>query len=192
MNPIRLAVGIAAALFIVVLIVHMVGGSKTPDARNRVPNFSVNGQELADLKQQLADTKAAAQQAQQAAQDATKAKNDMQAQLEQLAKDAKQPDNKPAAAPTTDEPKEGRQEMTRPGIITDFGMYNAVDSNVIDNYIGFNFTDRYGFTKRFFPVCPGQTVKTGVPISIIYHWRSWQENQEGKRGCFQIDGFQVQ
>jgi hypothetical protein len=179
------------AFMLILILIGRSCGSKQPESRNRVPNFSINGQELADLKQQLADTKAAAAQAQQAANDARIARNDMQAQLEQLAKDAKQPDNKPA--PTTDEPKEGRQEMTRPGIITDFGEYDLQPaSNVTDYYIGFNFTDRNGFTKRFFPVCPAQTVKTGVSISIIYHWRSWQENQEGKRGCFQIDGFQVQ
>jgi hypothetical protein len=178
--------------FIGLVMLVALGGCnpKQPDARNRVPNFSVNGQELADLKQQLADTKAAAQQAQQAAQDATKAKNDMQAQLEQLAKDAKQPDNQKPAAPA-DEPKEGRLEQTRPGIITDFGAFDLGVSNVTDFYLGFNFTDRNGFTKRFYPVCTGQTVKTGVPITIMYHWRSWQENQEGKRGCFQIDGFQT-
>src|SRR5271170_4410691 len=112
MSPNRLAVIVCAPLFVIVLIVHFLGG-KQPDAKNRVPNFNVNGQELADLKQQLADTKAAAAQAQQAANDARIAKNDMQAQLEQLAKDAKAA---PTAAPTTDEPKEGRQEMTRPGI----------------------------------------------------------------------------
>src|SRR5271154_1751271 len=181
MSPNRLAVIVCTVLFIVVLTVHFASGPKQPDSKNRVPNFSVNGQELADLKTQLADTKAAAAQAQQAANDARIAKNDMQAQLEQLAKDAKAT---PTAAPTTDEPKEGRQEMTRPGIISDFGEYDlAPSSSVQDQYIGFNFTDRNGFTKRFFPVCPGQTVKTGTPITIMYHWRSWKENQEGKRGC---------
>jgi hypothetical protein len=193
MSPNRLAVIVCTVLFILVLTVHFMSGPKTPDAKNRVPNFNVNGQELADLKQQLADTKAQAQAAQAAAAQAVQAKNDMQAQLEQLAKDAKQPDNQKPAA-TTDEPKEGRLEATRPGIVTDFGEYDlAPASNITDMYVGFNFTDRYGFTKRFFPVCPGQTIKAyGGPFSIMYHWRSWQENQEGKRGCFQIDGFQVQ
>src|SRR5271157_678454 len=190
MSPNRLAVIVCTVLFIVVLTVHFASGPKA-DVKNRVPNFNVNGQELADLKTQLADTKAAAAQAQQAANDARIAKNDMQAQLEQLAKDAKAA---PAAPATTEEPKEGRLESTRPGIVTDFGEYDlAPASNITDYYVGFNFTDRYGFTKRFFPVCPGQTVKAyGGPFAIIYHWRSWQENAEGKRGCFQIDGFQVQ
>lgn len=191
MNPTRLAVLVSTVLFIVVLTVHFMSGPKQPEAKNRVPNFSVNGQELADLKTQLAATQASAQQAQQAAAQATQAKNDMQAQLEQIKNDAKQPDNKPAA-PTTDEPKEGRLEQTRPGIVTDFGEYDMeVASNTTDPYLGFNFTDRNGFSKRFFPVCPAQTVKTGTPITIMYHWRSWRENQEGKRGCYVIDGFQT-
>jgi hypothetical protein len=192
MTPNRLAVGITGALLILVLIVHFASGPKQPEAKNRVPNFSVNGQELADLKQQLADTKAAAVQAQQAAQQATQAKNDMQAQLEQLAKDAKQPDNKPVPTPT-DDPKEGRLEQTRPGIVTDFGTFDLQPaSNVTDYYLGFNFTDRNGFSKHFYPVCTGQTVKTGVPITIMYHWKSWTGSEEGKRGCFVIDGFQMQ
>ncbi len=181
---------IPALMLVFVLIGHSCGG-KQPDVKNRVPNFSVNGQELADLKQQLADTKAAAQAAQASAAAATQAKNDMQAQLEQLAKDAKQPDNQ--SKQSTDEPKEGRLEQTRPGIITDFGEYDLLNSSSSsDFYIGFNFTDRNGFTKRFYPVCPNQTVKTGVPITILYHWRSWLHDLEGQRGCYQIDGFQTQ
>src|SRR5580658_8108317 len=164
-TKIALAVGLLTCLLI---LGFGCNHKQQPEAKNRVPNFSVNGQELADLKTQLAATQAAAQQAQQAAQDATKAKNDMQAQLEQLAKDAKQPDNKPTPTPT-DEPKEGRLEQTRPGIITDFGAFDLGVSNVTDFYLGFNFTDRNGFTKRFYPVCTGQTVKTGVPITIMYH-----------------------
>ena len=185
-------------VLLVVVAIVLIGGAviamhdhPQAETRTRVPNFNVNGQELADLKTQLVATQAAAAQAQQAANDARIAKNDMQAQLEQLAKDAKAA---PAAPTTTEEPKEGRQEMTRSGIVTDFGEYDLQPAtNVNDYYVGFNFADRYGYTKRFFPVCPGQTVKAyGGPFAIIYHWRSWQENAEGKRGCFQIDGFQVQ
>lgn len=184
---------IPALMLVFVLIGHSCGG-KQPDVKNRVPNFSVNGQELADLKQQLADTKAAAQAAQASAAAATQAKNDMQAQLEQLAKDAKQPDNqKTAPAEKVGDDDYGPSETTRPGIITDFGLYDLQPaSNVSDLYMGFNFTDRSGFSKRFYPVCPGQTVKTGIPITVIYRWRKWKENQEGKRGCFVIDGFQTQ
>lgn len=192
-TPGKLALIMAGTLLVLIVLVTSHCGSKQPEAKNRVPNFSVNGQELADLKTQLAATQASAQQAQQAAAQATQAKNDMQAQLDQLAKDAKNADNqKPAPAATTDEPKEGRLEQTRPGIVTDFGEYNLLEAqNTTDMYVGFNFTDRFGFTKRFYPVCAGQTIKTGTPITIMYHWRSWQENQEGKRGCYMVDGFQT-
>jgi hypothetical protein len=69
-------------------------------------------------------------------------------------------------------------------------MVNISETTSTDNYITFTFTDRTGFTKKFAPVCPGQTIKTGVPITLLYHWRNWIENIEGKRGCFWIDGFQ--
>jgi|SRR5208337_3245842 len=83
------------------------------------------------------------------------------------------------------------RETTGPGVITDFGMFPLETGDHSDDmYVGFTFTENKGFTKRFFPVCPSQTVKTGNPISLIYHWRVWGYNAQGRRGCFIIDGFQ--
>lgn len=179
-NPAKVAGILACVLLVIVGIVRLTSSQPEQSVKNRVPT----------IPESTLTAQKAAQDAQTAAAAAQQAQKDIQAQLAELAKDAK---DEKKDAPVSDEPKEGRSESTRPGIITDFGEYDLQPaSNINDFYIGFNFTDRDGFTKRFFPVCPAQTVKTGVPITIMYHWRSWTENQEGKRGCFQIDGFQAQ
>src|ERR1035437_3343840 len=128
-----------------IAIVLMFSTGPVPERKNRVPSMgmvTVNEQDLANLKQQLKDTQAAAAQAQQASAIALLAA--------QRIKDA-QPKSDPSG-----------REMSGSGIITDFGMYTQVSGQVDDYYIGFTMTEKSGFTKRFFPVCPGQTIKAGL------------------------------
>lgn len=172
-SPVRIAVALATILLVIVGVVRLLQNNETPqqNVRNRVPVQMISGQDLINLQQQV---------------------KEQQAQINQLK--AQQPVPAPKAAYSCQEPdvKCGPNEKSNPGIITDFGSYDLlVDSQSSDFYIGFNFTDRTGFTKRFYPVCPGQTIKTGVPITIMYHWRNWTENLTSKRGCYAIDGFQV-
>lgn len=181
-NPVRIAGILACVLLVIVAIVRLTSSQPEQNVKNRVPT----------LPESTLVAQKAAQDAQTAAAAAQQAQKDIQAQLAELAKDAKD-EKKPAQESEGEDNREGRPEATRPGIITDFGEYDLQPtSSTTDFYVGFNFTDRNGFTKRFFPVCPSQTVKTGVPITIMYHWRSWTSDTEGKRGCFQIDGFQAQ
>jgi len=172
---------VAVALIILAVVFGRTGNSTQPDVRNRVPSIP---ESTAQALQAASDAKASAATAVQA-------QHDIQVQLAQLADDAKKEKDaaeaakKPAAAPYG-------KEMTSPGIVTDFGAFplNVGGSSNEDVYLGFTFTDRTGFTKKFFPVCTQQTLKTGVPITIIYHWREWQHDLVGQRGCYEMDGFQ--
>jgi hypothetical protein len=171
----------AVILIILAIVVARSGNGQQPDVRNRVPTLP---QSTAEAQQAATDAKAAAAQAVQA-------QKDIQAQLAQLAEDNKKEQEaakaKPASAPAAPYGK----EITNPGVVTDFGAFPLiVNSQTDDVYLGFTFTDRTGFTKKFFPVCVGQTLKTGTPITIIYHWRDWQSETTSKRGCYEIDGFQ--
>lgn len=170
----------------VVLIGVFVGGrwqAEKPTVRNRVPS----------LPESTLVAQKAAQDAQAAAVIAQQAQKDIQAQLELTKAEPKQAVSGLQYYSCTPISDCGPNEKSNPGIIIDFGMYDLLPSgsNSTDWYAGFNFTDRMGFSKRFFPVCPGQTVKTGIPITIMYHWKMWKSDQDGKRGCFMIDGFQT-
>jgi hypothetical protein len=157
-------------------IVQCNGNNSQKPSRNRVPTL----QDQADSAQRNAkDAKAAADQVQQM-------KQDIQSQIDKLNSTQRN---------TSGELKEGRPETTAPGAISDFGAFKIEtggpnDSASDDYYLGFTFTDRSGFTKRFFPVCPNQTVKLGTTLTIMYHWRTWHGTGSGQRGCYQLDGFQ--
>lgn len=180
-------VSLIAAIISVAILWHP---PTSPQIKNRVPDLGVvtiHADDLANLQQQVKDTQAAAQAAKDSQAKAEQAQKDIQSQLEQLSKDAKKDE-----AP--EEPKESRAETTRLGAISDFGVWRIeVNTQQTDDYyLGFTFHDREGFIKRFYPVCPEQSVKSDVPVVMMYHWRKWQENSLGKRGCFMIDGFQTQ
>ncbi len=173
----------SVTLIILAIAIGQIDRKPQPDVRTRVPS----------IPESTAQAIQASKDAQAAAAQATQAQHDIQAQLAQLADDAKKEKDaaeaakKPTAAPSAPYGK----EMTAPGIVTDFGAFPLViNSNTDDVYLGFTFTDKNGFTKKFFPVCTGQTLKTGTPITLIYHWREWQHDLAGQRGCFEIDGFQ--
>lgn len=173
---------VSVSLIILAIVVGRSGSAPQPDVRNRVPSIP---QSTAEAQQAATDAKAAAAQAVQA-------QKDIQAQLAELAEDAKKEKDAAAAAakPAAPTAPYGK-EITAPGIVTDFGAFPLNTSgNNDDVYLGFTFTDRTGFTKKFFPVCTHQSIKTGVPITIIYHWREWTHDLVGQRGCFEIDGFQ--
>jgi len=182
-KPIALCLVAVAVVCIAFAIIIGRIGDQQPSARTRVPN----------IPESTAAAVKAAQDAQAAAATATQAQHDIQAQLAQLADDAKKEKDAAAAAakPPAGPVAPYGKEITSPGIVTDFGVYPLTSStNADDMYLGFTFTDRTGFTKKFFPVCTGQTLKTGTPITLIYHWRDWTREAEGMRGCFEIDGFQ--
>jgi hypothetical protein len=170
-SPVKAAVILALLLLVIVGTVRLLqkDDAPTPSTKNRVPVQMIDGQQLVNLQQQVKD--------QQAQLDALKTQ---QAATSKVAFSCPEPNVKC-----------GPNETTLPGIITDFGAYDLLsDSQTSDVYSGFTFTDRTGFSKRFYPVCPGQTIKTDVPITILYHWRNWEMNSTGKRGCYVIDGFQ--
>jgi hypothetical protein len=157
-------------------LVKCAGDANQKPHKNRVPTM----QEQAEATQQ------SAQAAKEAADRAEQAKKDIQSQIEKL---------NGAQRNSSGELKEGRAEMTAPGTISDFGSAKVEvggqnESVSDDYYLGFTFIDRNGFTKRFFPVCPNQTVKIGTPFTLMYHWRGWVSTATGQRGCYQIDGFQ--
>lgn len=174
-RTILLFIGVICAILLIASGLSLIHPSPQ-QTKNRVPVQMVSGEEFLALKQQVADAKAEQQ--------------NLKTQLDQL----KDVTSKPTANNyTCNKPDSecGPNEKSNPGTISDFGMYSLTTSSTdADNYIGFNFTDRTGFSKHFFPVCPGQTVKIGTPITIMYHWRHWTADQQGKRGCFVIDGFQ--
>lgn len=182
-----LAVGTISLIAAIILVAILWHPPTTPQIKNRVPDLGVvtiHANDLANLQQQVKDTQSAAQAAKDAQSKAEQAQKDIQSQLEQLSKDAKK-DGAP------EEPKDGRAETTRLGIISDFGVWKLdISSQVDDYYLGFTFHDHEGFTKRFYPVCPEQAVKADVPVVMTYHWQKWRDNAPGKRGCFMIDGFQ--
>lgn len=178
-TPAAIAVMLAVVLILVVGTVHLMRTDQPQQGnKNRVPVQMINGQDLIDLQQTVKSEQETHKQ--------------LQAQIDQLKAQA-QPAVAPKAAYMCQEPnlRCGPNEQTNPGIVTDFGAYDLLtESQSSDVYTGFNFTDRTGFSKRFYPVCPGQTVQTGVPITIMYHWKNWTGDLAGKRGCFVIDGFQ--
>ena len=140
-------------------------------AKNRVPTVS---QQLEQAQQSAADAKAAADSANETLKK-------VQTAVDKL--DGRDSDGNL---------KEGRAEQTGVGVVVDFFSqqvpadqnYSASD----DAYLGFTFAERSGFTKRFFPVCPGQTIQGYKPIVLMYHWRHDQMSSAGKRGCYIIDG----
>lgn len=153
------------------------GEDEKPTTKNRVPSMS----QYADQAQQAAtDAKAAADAAAQS-------KKEIEAAIDKL--NGTQRDS-------SGEPKEGRPEQTAPGTISEFGAYKVeADSSSTasdDYYLGFTFTDRNGLTKRFFPVCPNTTLKTGTSIALLYHWKHFESTSAGQRGCYKIDGQQAQ
>lgn len=170
-TPVKAAVVLALVLIVIIGTVRLIQtNTPTKDVRSRVPVQMISGQDLINLQQQV---------------------KDQQTQIDALK--TQQPPPTPKAAYSCQEPdvKCEPNEKTNPGIVTDFGAYDLLtESQSSDVYIGFNFTDRTGFAKRFYPVCPGQTIQTGVPITILYHWRNWESNLAAKRGCYVIDGFQ--
>jgi hypothetical protein len=170
----------AVILIVLAVVIGRSGQAPQADVRNRVPT----------IPQSTAEAIKAAQDAQAAAQAAQQAQRDIQAQLAQLADDNKK-EQEAAKAKASGPAAPYGKEITNPGIVTDFGAFPLIADNATDDvYLGFTFTDRTGFTKKFFPVCTHQGVKTGTPITIIYHWREWTANTAGKRGCYEIDGFQ--
>lgn len=145
-------------------------------SRNRVPTLQ---DQTDQARQNAKDVKDTAAQVQQM-------KQDIQAQIDKLNSTQRN---------SSGELKEGRAEATGFGAVSDFGSFKVEtgaqnESASDDYYLGFTFTDRNGFIKRFFPVCPNQTVKLGVPTAIMYHWRTWHGTGSGQRGCYQMDGFQ--
>lgn len=150
---------------------------KEPTIKNRVPT-------LADYAGQAEQS---AKDAKAAADSVAQTKKDIDAAIEKLNGVQRTSDG---------ELKEGRPEMTAPGSISEVGSYKveADSGNTAsdDFYLGFTFTDRNGLTKRFFPVCPNTTVKTGSSIAILYHWQHYQSASAGQRGCYKIDGQQAQ
>jgi hypothetical protein len=173
-SPVKAAGILAMVLIIIVGTIRLIQTSDTPakDVKSRVPVQMIDGQQLIAMQQQV---------------------KDMQTEIAQLK--ATQPAPTPTATYSCQEPNVrcGPNEKTNPGVITDFGEYDLLtDSQSSDPYIGFNFTDRTGFSKRFYPVCPGQTLRSyGGPYTIMYHWRNWESNLTSKRGCYVIDGFQA-
>ncbi len=163
-------------VFVFVLCCLMVAcNHDEPTMKNRMPSAS----QYADQARQAAsDAKAAADAA-------TKARQEIDAAIKKL--NSGQRDS-------SGEPKEGRPEQTAPGTISEFGSYRIDNgSNSSDDYyLGFTFTDRYGFTKRFFPVCPNTTVKVGTSTALMYHWQHFESMVPGQWGCYKIDGQQSQ
>lgn len=170
-NPVKVAAIGALLLLIVVGVVGLIRSNDTPatTTKSRLPVQMIDGQQLIDMQQQV---------------------KDMQAQIATLK--ATQPAPTPMKSYSCDKPDVecGPNEKTNPGVVVDFGMYNLTpDLQSQDNYLTFQFAERNGYTKRFYPVCPGQTIKAYTVVTILYHWRNWTGNTEGKRGCFVIDGF---
>jgi hypothetical protein len=163
----RFMIGLGVLLF-------MIGcGSDQPDVKNRVPT----------VQSQLEAARQSAQDAKDAANKAAQAQKDIQAAVDKL--NAQQRDSDGNL-------KEDRPQQTGAGVIVDiFTMQVPADANYgisDDAYLGFTFAERSGFTKRFFPVCPGQTIQAYKPIILMYHWRHDGGTASGKRGCYIIDG----
>src|SRR5271156_5404461 len=170
-------IGLVCGLIALLIVLSATRCSKQPEQKNRVPT----------LPEQIEQAQQAAADARTAADAATKALKDTQDAIEGL---------HGTQLDSSGNLKEERPQQTGPGIISDFGTFRieAADGESAseDSYLGFTFTDVNGFTKRFFPVCPNQTLKSSYNghISILYHWRHYQALSVGQRGCYSIDGFQ--
>lgn len=152
-------------------------GSAGPDVKNRVPTMP---QYVNQAVQSAKDAQAAADQAQ-------KAQKDIQDAINKLNGGQRDSDGKL---------KEDRPQQTGLGVVSDFGNDRIPADESLgatnDYYLSFTFSERSGFTKRFFPVCPSQSIQAYKPVILMYHWQHFQGDEVGKRGCYIIDGQQAQ
>ena len=174
----RTKVGFVCGL-VALLVIAAAGGCGTwqpPNQRNRVPT----------VQAQVDQARRAAEDAKAAAAEAQQTQKNIQAAIDQLNSQGRNSDGSG---------REDRPQQTGAGVIVDFGSLQIpADQNYVvsdDSYLGFTFNQRDGFTKRFFPVCPGQSIQAYKPVVIMCHWRHDQSSAAGKRGCYVIDGQQA-
>jgi hypothetical protein len=149
--------------------------NKPATAKNRVPTLETYASQAQDSANQAQNS---AKQAQTYLVETQKAQQDIKAAVEQL-----------NGLQQNGDLKEGRPEATKQGVVLSF-FANEVGISQDDVYMGFDFVEHQdGFTKKFFPVCDGQSVPGNKPIILMYHWRHWQFDGSGKRGCYVIDGY---
>ena len=165
------------ALALIVMALEFGCGSDQPQVKSRIPTV---GQQLEQAQQAAQDAKAAADRAQQTAKD-------IQTNIDRLNNSGRNPDGTF---------KEGHPEQSGAGQIVSFGSSKIpADANLgatEDSYLDFTFTQRDGFTKRFFPTCPDQNLQVNKSIVLMYHWKSYEGQGFSKRGCYVIDGQQAQ
>lgn len=167
-------VGFVCGVIALAMFVVAGGCSSAPEPKNRVPTVQA---QLDQAQQAVKDAQAAAASAQQT-------QKDIQASIDKLNSEGRNSDG---------QLREGHPEQSGVGVVVSFGNAKIpADSNLGESdqyFLDFTFAQRDGFTKRFFPVCPSQTVQAYKPIILMYHWQSYSSNQ---RGCYVIDGQQAQ
>jgi hypothetical protein len=91
--------------------------------------------------------------------------------------------------------KEERVQVTNVGRVVNVGVEHQDLLNSEGWYMSLIFQEDGGFQKKFFPVCLGQNVQAGRPVSIMYHWHPWQNDPSAEHpnsiGCYVIDGYQM-